>query len=336
MNFEIEFDGSGPEEILTSFNSTVGQMVAHDPIGPDNYGYYCLDNTDIEYADHPTYNWIDINTSWSYVSLSDDDVATILLPFTVKYFGQDYSQISICDNGYLAMGQTWMANFYNAPIPGPQDAFAMIAPFWDDFSQTTLHVYYHYDSTTGVFIIGYRNALLNDGSSSETFELMIYDQSLWPTRTGDNEIVFQYSSLMSPIGCTVGICSPDRRDGIQYVHNGVNTTGAAPLANGRAIKFTTLAGNAGCDYVPGDINGNGHANGIDVTYGVNFFKGSSAPPFICDCPNHGDLFIAGDINNSCSFNGIDISYMVNFYKGGASFIPCTDCPPAGHRLAVDK
>lgn len=80
-------------------------------------------------------------------------------------------------------------------------------------------------------------------------------------------------------------------------------------------------------YIPGDINNNGAANGIDVSYAVNFFKGGNPPPFICDCPNHDSLYAAGDVNGSCQFNGVDITYFVRYAIGGPPLRWCIDCPP---------
>jgi hypothetical protein len=82
-----------------------------------------------------------------------------------------------------------------------------------------------------------------------------------------------------------------------------------------------------CDYIIGDVNNNGAFNGIDVVYGVNYFKGGNEPPYTCEC-NSSTWFVAGDVNGSCSFNGIDISFMVAYYKGGTIPVPCPDCPPA--------
>jgi hypothetical protein len=91
----------------------------------------------------------------------------------------------------------------------------------------------------------------------------------------------------------------------------------------------TAGGSAGCSYVPGDINGNGTTNGIDVTYGVTYLKGGAMPPVVCGaCPQTQPFFAAGDVNGSCSFNGIDITYFVGFLKGGPALQYCTDCPPA--------
>jgi hypothetical protein len=86
-----------------------------------------------------------------------------------------------------------------------------------------------------------------------------------------------------------------------------------------------------CSYVPGDANGNGAANGIDVVYSVNYLKGSGPnPPDTCNCPPHGTFYSAADANGNCAFNGIDVTYMVNFLKGfGQAPRACVDCPPAG-------
>jgi hypothetical protein len=96
----------------------------------------------------------------------------------------------------------------------------------------------------------------------------------------------------------------------------------------------TLPAGPGCNYVIGDINGNDQANGIDVIYGVAYFKGGSAPPDQCDCPGHGLLYASGDVNGNCSFNGIDITFYVTYLKGGTPIFPCADCPPAGSLTSI--
>ena len=90
------------------------------------------------------------------------------------------------------------------------------------------------------------------------------------------------------------------------------------------------AGPSGCEYIVGDINSNGVTNGIDVVYGVGYFKGGPAPPDSCDCPPlQFPFYGAGDVNGNCVFNGIDITYFVTYLKGGPALQYCADCPPAG-------
>lgn len=245
INFTIEFTGAGPQVVTASFNQVVGTISSDDPIGPDDYGYYCFDNTDVSYDDHPTYEWIDIDTQhWPYIQPADDDVIILDLPFTVSYYGNMYDGISVCDNGHIAMGRSWWNAWHNTPIPAPQNAGAMIAPFWDDlkyssYSNMGPRIYYHHDDTGGYFIIGYDNAWADDVYRYQTFEIIILDRQAWPTETGDNEIIFQYLDVNNPYSASVGICSPDRRVGLEYLFNNRYSDGAAALADGRAIKFTT-------------------------------------------------------------------------------------------------
>jgi hypothetical protein len=94
------------------------------------------------------------------------------------------------------------------------------------------------------------------------------------------------------------------------------------------------AGPGGCDYAVGDVNGSTTYNGLDITYGVGFFKyGSPVPqcPFgSCPIPPCDAFYYCGDVNASCNYNGLDITYGVNYFKfGSPAPAPCGDCPPSG-------
>lgn len=67
--------------------------------------------------------------------------------------------------------------------------------------------------------------------------------------------------------------------------------------------------------VPGDANSNGAANGLDVTFLVNYFKGGQAP----------DPILAGDANGNCHTNGVDVVYLVNYLKGVGNAPVRGDC-----------
>ncbi len=103
------------------------------------------------------------------------------------------------------------------------------------------------------------------------------------------------------------------------------------------VNLLVTSGGGGCVYVPGDINNNGSANGIDVVYGVNYFKGSNPPPVDCGgiCPQASPFYAAGDVNGNCSFNGIDVTFFVNFLKGiQPALLVCPTCPPATPAASV--
>jgi hypothetical protein len=95
----------------------------------------------------------------------------------------------------------------------------------------------------------------------------------------------------------------------------------------------TLSGGgpSGCNYVVGDVNSSGAVgpyNGLDITYGVSFFKGGTPPMYECECTTGNTWYVSGDVNASCTYNGLDITYGVSYFKGGADPVPCGDCPPS--------
>lgn len=108
-------------------------------------------------------------------------------------------------------------------------------------------------------------------------------------------------------------------------HDAASNT-AEDLSDG---SFRIFSSPSDCDYVAGDINNSGETNGLDVVYMVNYFKGGSPPPYICQCTPGNSWYVAGDVNNTCSFNGLDVTYLVGYFKGGPILLPCQDCPPPG-------
>jgi hypothetical protein len=129
----------------------------------------------------------------------------------------------------------------------------------------------------------------------------------------------------------VGMSGANLNDGTYTGSVVFNTNEVMALVHIVPVVFNV--GAAGCVYVPGDINGNGSANGIDVTYGVAFFKGGSVPPIDCNPPCVGvadPFYAAGDVNGNCAFNGIDITFYVAYLKGlQPALRNCDTCPPAG-------
>jgi len=112
------------------------------------------------------------------------------------------------------------------------------------------------------------------------------------------------------------------------IARGIDVDLGVAVANGESLEFFRID-LCSCAFIVGDINGNGNANGVDVAYGVNYFKGfGPPPPYLCPCPPHGDIYVAGDVNGSCAFNGVDITYFVEcLVEDDQDLMPCPDCPP---------
>ena len=118
-----------------------GQAAASDPSGPDAHGYYAFDDLDTGYAQAPVYDWVEIDPALGgpgvSLGLTDyalygDQTKTIDLPFTFRYYGQDFTRMSVCSNGWLSFGATPVVYYRNWKTPTPGAADNMVCAFWDD------------------------------------------------------------------------------------------------------------------------------------------------------------------------------------------------------------
>jgi hypothetical protein len=251
---------SGNYERLLEFPIIIGNVTSTSASGPDGYGYWAYDNTDIAYNECPTYSWFEIDPNYSgagtQITLGDEGIRTLNLPFTFRYYGNNYTKISICSDGYAALDSSVIVDPYNWSIPSPLGPRNMLAIMWDDFHPDTLNasgVYYYYDVSNNRFIIewsrvyhvhGFRDPYL---AEQQTFQILLLNQTYYPTRTGDGSIIYQYHTVANDdsfsIDChnyaTVGIENYSQDIGIEYTFANQYHPASAPLVNGRAIKFTT-------------------------------------------------------------------------------------------------
>ena len=250
------------------FTLTVGAVTSHDPLGPDAYGYVIYDVTDTGYEDCPTFEWMGIapaeggqGTILPFTDTSVDvegdavgivSTIPVTLPFAFQFYGEPYTQITVCSNGFIAFGLTENGNWANCPIPGYGGPSPMIAPFWDDMITGSGGTYKWYDATNHRFIVEWYN--LKNGynqSSLETFQVILYDQVYYPTSLGDGPIKIQYNTFnnvdnasgdMSVSGsgnyATIGIQNADQSTGLQYSFNNLYPTAAAPLSAQKALYIT--------------------------------------------------------------------------------------------------
>jgi hypothetical protein len=257
IRFITMFSGDNNFKDTVEFSIIIGIVNSNSPSGPDDYGYYAYDNTDTNYPEAPVYNWIEIDPdlggSGTILNLSNDETKTISLPFNFKYYGSNYNRTSICSNGYIAMDSTWLADMYNWRIPSAGGPPLLIAPFWDDLdpnaTDSSGNVCYYYDTGNHRFIIEWsriqhiHNPTNPTPAELQIFEIILLDPAYYPSQTGDGEIIFQYKKITNDDYwhnyATVGIEDYHHINGLEYSYANIYPASATPLANNRAIKFTT-------------------------------------------------------------------------------------------------
>ena len=243
----------------------VGYVSSEDPLGPDQYGYYIYGEEDSDYQWSPNYEWIEIDPDYGgdgvevsiYDGGNNQDDSTILdLPFTFTFYGQDYDQITVCSNGWIALGRTDMTSFRNYNLPGTGGPSPMIAVFWDDLQTTSGgEIYSYYDSINDYFIIEWSNLRTYTDNDVETFQAILYNSGDL-TPTGDDEIKLQYKEFNNtsegyyPVGnydgavvhgqySTVGIENWYGDIGLEYTYNNEYSVAASPLSDESALFITT-------------------------------------------------------------------------------------------------
>ncbi len=254
----VSFQANGAVQHDT-ISIQLGVRTQQDPSGPDDYSYYCFDNTDVGYEKCPTYSWVELDPAYggsggTQLNLSDpyenmDASVVVALPFSFRYYGQEVDSITVCSNGWIScFADASFTDFRNYPIPAPMGPYAMIAPFWDDLiTWTGGSVYTRYDNVNHRFIVEWSRLMNLYSSTQQVFEVILYDPAHHLTPTGDGEILFQYQSITQLAGpaddnpySTVGIESWDQQTGIEVSYwNQYRTPGTAPLENNRAYLFTT-------------------------------------------------------------------------------------------------
>jgi len=259
FSLELHLTNSDGYDDKVTFTFEVGEVFVTDPLGPDEYGYYCYDSGDTEYDIAPVYSWIEIDPNYggsgTVIPLYDNgdtgDIETISLPFEFPFYGNRYSTITVCSNGWIAPGVTEQYAFMNSPLPGPQGPSPMIAAFWDDLRTGGGHVCYYYNSSSHYFIIEWSHLQNDYGSSEETFQVILYDPAYFQTPTGDSDILMQYKVvnnvnqgnysdyLQHGEYSTVGLENSYGTIGLEYTFCNQYPTAAKPLENNLALLFTT-------------------------------------------------------------------------------------------------
>jgi len=263
------FNNSGFEQ-FAYFNINIGTPSVNTPLGPDAYGYFIYDSGDTAYPDCPVYEWQEIHPSLggtgTLIPLSDagdsnnegdqvgsNALSVVDLPFPFSFYGLEYNQITVCSNGFIAMGVTENGDFRNYRLPGPLGPAPMIAAFWDDLILISdAGVYKYYNAADHTFIIQYHK--LRNGfnrTSEETFQVIFYDPMFYPTGLGDGMIKIQYKVFNNVDAggggytprhgnfATIGIKDHTNTTGLEYSYNNQYPPTAAPLSNQKAILITT-------------------------------------------------------------------------------------------------
>lgn len=243
----LRLSGAGGYRATIVFTIVIGEVRAIDPIGDGPRTpslYWAYDDADSSYRQAPRYDWVEIRNRGTRLTLSDDQTVVVNLPPAFgpfRFYGQTYSQIAICSNGWVGLGTTTVSAYSNTALPTTTLPPAILVN-WDDlYPPTGGGVWYWHDTTGHRFIIEWDSVpYYSNRSVFESNQLILYDTTL-AARDGNCRFTIQYRTAGAMNSSTLGEQDPTRAIYIQTLYNGSYHRGAAAVIPGRAISYTTDA-----------------------------------------------------------------------------------------------
>ena len=194
--------------------------------GPDGGGYQFEDSDE---PGGPAPNWIDIVGIGNDAAIGDGDSLVVPLPFTFTYYGVQYDEVTLDDDGVLLLGATSSISFSNDCLP--YDNYtgdnAFIAALWDDLDPEGAGAVGVYYATLGQpgnlrFVVSFINVPHWNTTSFYDVQIVLFE--------GVDEIQLQYGSIdeVDPnyglgASATVGI-QGDSSTGLEVSCNGTSLT----------------------------------------------------------------------------------------------------------------
>ncbi len=184
--------------------------------GPDTFGYTWIDSDE---PGGPTYAWTDISgvgTSVGFPSYTDDgNVGPVPIGFNFPFYGNTFSELYVCSNGWLSFTNSTLQTYTNQPLPnnGSTVPENLLAVWWDDmvYDESDGNEAWYYNDGSRLIIQLYIRRI---AAFTPPFYLM--QVILYP----NGDIVYQYHTLGTNLSSsTIGIQNAAKDDGLMVVHN---------------------------------------------------------------------------------------------------------------------
>ncbi len=212
IEIPLTISNTGPGELM--FTAQIGSYnpggdYSEGAGGNDSFGHIWIDSDE---PGGPVYDWVELaGGAGTQIPISGPNVTSNQLPlgFTVSFYGQDYSSLRVCSNGWTSFN-TFSVSYNNTALPSTLAPRAMVAPLWDNLIMRPDSKIY-YLSESGRYIVQWENMYTVTGFGPYTFQLIIFN---------NGNLVLQYRDLTGiEHGYTVGMQNQDASDGFHIAYN---------------------------------------------------------------------------------------------------------------------
>ncbi|MEH2277675.1 MAG: DUF4347 domain-containing protein, partial [Nostoc sp.] len=220
-NWELEITLGN---VTTGKAFTLEAMTTYSGVLPGTYSYQTVNTT-----------FQDINVTGTSITgasnTSDDDEYNLTLPFNFNFYGVNYNQVRVGNNGGLIFANTGDIPVTNASLPTSALPAPAILPFWDDLYNGKIYSQTIGSAGSRQFVIQWTVPHYSAQTNTANFQVLLYEA----TNKIDfvyNDVSFGNASYDGGKSATVGI-QENSTNALQYSFN------TASLSNGQAIGFAS-------------------------------------------------------------------------------------------------
>jgi len=170
----------------------------------DNFGHGCRQTL---------FAWVDATTDTALYG--DEFAGRLKLPFPYTFYGEEYNEVFISDNGYLNFGGPDQFNSFPISIPSEDPPNAAIYALWrDTYLGEDSSVQYQTNGTVGSrrFVVEFNNVNIVGSDATIDYEIKLYE-------TGERLDILYGNNPANPgdgRGATIGIENGDGTDALEF------------------------------------------------------------------------------------------------------------------------
>jgi hypothetical protein len=179
----------------------------------DSFGYFFFDS---DSSQGPEYSWIDISSIGQVIDfgadIDDGNSGPLDLGFAFDFYGNEFTSINVCTNGWASFTDGSSTEYGNVGIPDPEPPNDMLAVFFDDMNFENGGEAYFYTNNSDSAIITWQDVPDWRQEGIFTFQIIL---------VAPQSIAYQYEE-MGPRRldeCSIGIENRDGAIGIEVIRD---------------------------------------------------------------------------------------------------------------------
>lgn len=258
----------------------------------------------------PTHQWIDISATGTPLAMSDDDVEPVAIGFPFPFYGQAFTNLFLCSNGWLSFSEQG-TDYFSYPLPDPTAAANMIAFYWTDLNPSGGGSVHYQTVDAETLVIQFTDVPYFFAAENISIQVVLKVTGEIYLNTLDMDVPYEL--------VVTGIQNNDGTDGFTVFNPGNFPGDNTTILIDPGVRFATLPAGLAC----GTIGANS-SQSTPILFESSGLPGESYDATLYLDINDGSRTVAVPV--SLAVTGRFGYLVVTEPEAGA--LTCTDAPPA--------